>query len=197
MGKILNEIANSIDPNLVLTCDVPSDHLDKKGRPRLPYLDMVVWMDYSDPKYPHGKALYKYYEKPTASRLVLEADTAQSKREIHHILTSEGVRRLRNTHIELPEEEIEEVLSEFMKKLQNAGHDLQTRKAILASARNKFDHQVKNSLEGTTPLHRWWSLERERRDKEHKEKTKNWYKGKGNKYKHCMFVPATPGGELK
>ena len=47
-----------------------------------------------------GRILYKFYEKPKASPVLLQAESAMDERTKRAILTQEGVRRLLNTSLE-------------------------------------------------------------------------------------------------
>ena len=76
-------------------------------------------------------------------------------------------------------------------------HDENMRKEILASARNGYIKQFEADLNGTTPLYRERSFNREERDKIKEEKPKLWYKGKNDEYKQMLMIDATPNGELK
>ena len=47
-------MANSIDKNIQVTIEVPSDNPDNK----LPFLDTKIWMEYGDINHPQGKIMY-------------------------------------------------------------------------------------------------------------------------------------------
>ena len=53
--KVVKEIANSIDPMVQMTIDVPSKHEDQ----RVPMLDVKAWLDESNGK----EIYYLFYEK--------------------------------------------------------------------------------------------------------------------------------------
>ena len=57
--NILVEVANSIDKDIVMSGDVPSDFENGK----LPFLDTQMWME-------GPKVLFKFYTKPMSSRTV-------------------------------------------------------------------------------------------------------------------------------
>ena len=61
--KVVKEIANSMDPKVQMTIDVPSKHEDQ----RVPMLYVKAWLDESKGK----EIYYLFYEKPTKNRYVI------------------------------------------------------------------------------------------------------------------------------
>ena len=55
-AKIMNEVANSINPDIIMSYDVISNKVNK----RLPYLDTEMWIEYNNPDYPWGKIRHCY-----------------------------------------------------------------------------------------------------------------------------------------
>ena len=83
LAEILKDIANSIMPCIQMEADWPSRNADK----RLPILDKKVWTD------SEGNILYTHYEKPMASKSVINSKSAHPescKRSVH---TQEVLRR--------------------------------------------------------------------------------------------------------
>ena len=85
--RILNEIANDVDPMIRFTFDLPEKHQDKK----LPVLDLKVWLSETD------ELLHEFYEKPTKNLRTILASSAISWHQKRTILTQESIRRLKNT----------------------------------------------------------------------------------------------------
>ena len=79
----------------------------------------------------------------------------------------------------MPEEEINMFLSDYMKKLENAGFDESFRRDVSRSGRNGFNKQKEAAASGGKPLYR----------------PKSWFKRGG--YEDFIMIPATPGSELK
>ena len=102
-----------------MTIDVPTDHPETGNR--LPFLDTMIWMDYNDEDCPQGKLMHKHFSKPMASKLRIQAESAISEREKRTIYTQGLIRCLRNCHKDLPKEEVDEVLSNEMKAMENSG----------------------------------------------------------------------------
>ena len=71
------------------------------------------------------------------------------------------------------EEEVDEVLSDYMKELQNSGYEEQFRREVLRSGKNGFKKQLEADKSGETPLYRPRSYRREERllEKKNKKKT--------------------------
>ena len=191
--EILKIIANSIDKDIKVTIDVPSDHPELNDR--VPYLDTMIWMEYTDENYPQGKLMHKHYKKPMASKVGVQRNSAINERDQRTINTQEVMRCLRNCHEDLQETEVEEVLSQCMKQLQNSGYDQKYRKEILESAQNGIKKQKEADQRGEKPMYRPKGYRKLERVNEKKDKKKNWFK-KGGKQSY-FIIPATPNSQLK
>ena len=77
---------------------------------------------------------------------------------------------LRNCHEDLPKEELQEILSDNMKQLQNSGYDKDYRIEILKSAFSGFEKQKAADRNGQTPLYRPRGYKKIERDLKKKEK---------------------------
>ena len=150
--ELLKDIANSIDKDLQVTIEVPSDHPQLGNR--LPFLDTMIWFEYGDKNCPQGKIMHKHYSKPMSSKLCVQVESAISDRDIRTINTQELIRCLRNCHEDLPKEEVDQIKSEFMKKLQNSGYDSKYRLEVLKSAEKGLQKQKEAELKGETPMYR-------------------------------------------
>ena len=80
-----------------------------------------------------GNILYRHYEKPMTSKLVMHSMSAQSyscKKSVH---TQEVVRRLMNSSLRLDwDQEVAPVITIYMSRLMKAGYD--------ENFRNRFYH---------------------------------------------------------
>ena len=81
---ILTEMANTIDPDIRMSSEVPSDFSEGM----LPFLDTQMWVDEST-----GKVLWKHYEKPMNSRIVMGKRSALDDRTKRTIHTQEVLRK--------------------------------------------------------------------------------------------------------
>ena len=84
-------------------------------------MDCEVWLEYHHEGYPQGKILFSHYSKPSASKLVIQRESAMSLSMIRTILTQEGLRVLLNCHPDLPNEEVGRKMIEFTQKCKNSG----------------------------------------------------------------------------
>ena len=92
-----------------------------------------------------GRILYKFYEKPMAGPVILQAESAMDDRTKRAILTQEGVRRLLNTSVEFPKEVTDDILSDYMQKLLNSGYEQKFRTDILMSVKNAHKKILKKN----------------------------------------------------
>ena len=117
--SILTKIANEIDPDIVMSAEVPSDFPNRK----LPFLDTQVWMEEKEGGGTTGRILWKFFEKEMNSCTVMSEKSALDPRIKRTIHTQEVLRIYRNTHEDVPKEEVDKDVTKYMKKLQNSGHD--------------------------------------------------------------------------
>ena len=82
---------------------------------RLSTLDCSIFVE-------NGKMLHSFFEKPMRSDRCLDASTALSETVIRSSLRQEIVRRLTNTHLDIPLSEKVDILDSFYVKLRNSGH---------------------------------------------------------------------------
>ena len=189
--EVLKNIANTIDKDVQFTVDVPSDSKDNK----MAFLDTKCWMEYGDKNHPQGKIMHQHYVKPMTAKVGVQIESALSDKVKRTINTQDTIRVLRNCHEDLPEDELNKILSENMKKLQNSGYPEQYRREILISALNGFEKQKEADRNGLTPLYRPKGYMTKERAAEKKAKEKSWYKQDGSH--GYLMVPATPGSKLK
>ena len=68
---------------------------------------------------------------------------------------------------------------------------------VVKSALNAYDRIREKDERGEVPMYRPRNWNKEEREEEKKRKKSNWFRGKEGKNESVLFVPATPGGELK
>ena len=83
---------------------------------------------------------------------VIMSNSALSISQKRTILTQEGLRRLRNTKVELGPEVQQKHLNKFMLKMRNSGYSEKFRKEILNSILNAFDKILNDDKNGVKPL---------------------------------------------
>ena len=67
----------------------------------------------------------------------------------------------------------------------------------MRSALNAYDKIRERDERGEVPLYRPREWNKEEREENRKKKKRDWFKGKGGKKESVLFVPATPGSELR
>ena len=101
----LEKITNTIVDGIQMEVDKCDNYEDKA----LPILDMKCWLN------ENGDAVYKHYEKPMASKLVIPERSAHSNSSKRSVHISECLRRIQNTSQKLDwDEYVAPVLSEYM-----------------------------------------------------------------------------------
>ena len=191
--NLLTEIVNTINPEIIMKNEVPSDHPELGFA--VPFLDTAVWINKVDDNHPKGKILHRYYEKPMNAQIVIHKDSAMNERMKRTTHTQQIIRVLRNTSRDLPDDQREIGVNQYVQKLYNSGYDERYRHEVVKSAYNGYHKQLKDDDNGIKPLYRPWSWNREERDKAKEDKPGTWYKNGG--WEHKLFVPATANGELK
>ena len=185
LAKLLLEIANSILPCVIMEGDWPSKNADRK----LPILDMKTWTD------TQGTIKYQHYEKKVSRKTVMNANSAHStacKRSVH---TQEILRRLLNSSKSLDwKSQVTPVITEYMKRMKQAGYGEVYRKTVLKHALGIYDTKIKMHEEGVRPLYRPKSYKKKERKAAKIKKKHQWAKKGG--YTAPIFVPATPGSQL-
>ena len=130
LARVLEQIANSVQPSIKVTSDHPSKNENKK----MAVLDLKVWMDQE------GNILFQHYQKPMASKKAIQAKSAHSiscKKSTH---VQELVRRMLNTSCRLDWNDYTvPILTEYMRRMREAGYSQNYRKNTLSHAFRIYD----------------------------------------------------------
>ena len=111
---VVRDIANSIDPMIKMTIDVPSKYEDKK----VSMLDTKVWLSEGNNK----EIYYIFYEKPTKNQYVISKDSAMPINKKIQTLGQEIFRRLHNTKAEIDWEVKVRILEKIMAEVKASGY---------------------------------------------------------------------------
>ena len=159
-------IENPPDKKLRFTTEAPEDF----NKNRLPTLDFALWMV-------DGILFHSYFEKSMKSQYTVMQRTAMSEHQKMSILSNELVRRLSNIHREVVEEEIQEVIEQYVAQLKNSGYSRkQGKESVVCGVvgwRRKLERREKAGQNQYLAAEE--TLEK-RRDDNPLEKT-SWYKG--------------------
>ena len=161
--NVIQEVANSINPMIKLTVETPCNFKDGK----LPVLDIKVNIN--------NRIDFEFYEKPTQNCRVILASSALSFTKKRTILTQEGLRRLRNTKMELGQKAQEKYLNLFMLKLKKSGYTEKFRREVLSSIFNAYHKMVEEDKTGVKPLYRSREWNSEERKIAKLKKKGNWW----------------------
>ena len=143
--------------------DTPSRNADKK----MPILDMKVWLDNNT-----GNILFQHYEKPTASKNILHANSAQPITCRDSVHTQEILRRILNCSTELDwSKDIAPVLSDYIGRMMRSGYSQKYRVEALNRALRIYDKMREEDNDGRRPQYRPkdWNIISRRKEKEIKK----------------------------
>ena len=187
--KVLQCIGNSIHPSIQVDVDVPSNYPDK----RVPILDLKVGIEVVKTEFgEERKIVHKHYVKPMANKFVIRSDAAMAMKNKRTILTQMCLRVLLNNSEYLGEEEKKSSIRFFMSRMQASGYSEKFRYEVLKSAIDAFE---KVSNDPTRPKYRGKELNTPKARQDLTKRRKNWFRKGG--FESVMFVPATPGSQLR
>ena len=122
------------------------------------------------------------------------ASSAQPWNQKRTTLTQELIRRLLNCSKELPCRSKAKHLTDFMQLLKNSGYSETFRLEILHSGLKGYNKILCAERDGVRPVYRPKGWKESARWLAKRRKKKEWL---GNFWKSCIFVPPTPGSQLK
>ena len=137
---------------------------------------------------------FEFYSKPMAAKTVMLSSSAQPWGQKRTTLTQELIRRLLNCSKELPCSTRRKHLNEFMQLLKNSGYSEGFRAEILKSGLQGYGKILKAEKDGVRPVYRPKGWRESSRWLDKRRKKRNWL---GNFWKSCIFIPPTPGSQLK
>merc|ERR1711954_300729 len=141
---IIQKIANSINENLQVTYDIPSNHEDKM----VPILDVKAKLNNQN------KIDFKFYKKPIANDLVTMKSSALSMKNKFTILTQQCFTRLHNTSESLGEQAKVDSLNYFMHQLQISGYSEKEREIILKGSIETYKNLKLKEFSKVRPFYR-------------------------------------------
>ena len=179
------DLANSIEGDLVMTYDTPSNNPEGM----MPVLDMKVWMREDD------CLKFRFYEKPMSAKVTVMRDSALPWLTKKVTMAGEISRRLLNTSRDLVEMGLaDEDIDRFLYKLMRSGYSVDERTLIEKEGRARYENILRQVEGGMRPLYRNSDVNKYQREVVKLKKQINWY-GKSNG--SVLFVQATPGERLK
>ena len=182
-ARLLCRVANEIDNDIRMTCDVPSRNDDKK----IAVLDMKVGVK-------GDQLFFEFFEKSMTSPYVLMKNSALSWMTKKMALVGEVFRRYINTSPSLVQEgHVEQFLERFEFKMMVSGYSQRERNIVLREGKARYENILKKVEEGERPLYRPASWRRSERAFDKVIKKKKWFGEKDA----VLFVQATQDGWLR
>ena len=124
MARICVKAMNSINKDLQFTTESQEDFKME----RLPTLDFEMWIREDN------KIIHSFYQKPMKTPYVLMERSGTSYHQKFQILSNELTRRLSNIQIEeIPQQEINEKVEQFIKELKTSEYSVKQAKDITIS----------------------------------------------------------------
>ena len=190
--------ANSIHPSIQVTIDFPTNYPDLK----IPSLDLKLWLSQIFDQVTHTTSvtlMHEHYSKDVSSKAVINARSAIPWRNKRTILTQEVLRILRNCSDQLPWSTTCDHVSVFTARMQYSGYSEQFRAEVVRSALHAYDEMKDKDRKGEVPFYRGRDWRRVERAEERRAKKGGWFKkrGDGSSNETVIFLPATPGSELR
>ena len=142
-----------------------------------------------------SQIMFSHYEKPMASRMLIHRESAQPMKSKLNILITYLVRVMRNVSRKCLDQEREEKIQLFIRKMQYSGYSKKERFHVYQKAKQRYEEMIKKNNDGTQPLYRSRNWNRAERVKNKAEKRSTWFR-KGNNAEAVFFVDATPNEEL-
>ena len=187
--KVFGDIANSIDPDIDVEIDFPSQHPSKM----LAILDMQMGM------LDNNKVQYMFYRKPMANKYTMMANSAVSDRVKRSTMTNEALRRLLSCSPNLEERKKVEVMEDYARLLRRSGYSERFRHEVISDAVRGHQKLLHEVSEGKRPLNRPRGFHEEERRRKREEKGERWYRReeRGSQVREGVFIiPPTPGSLL-
>ena len=181
-------IANSIHPSISVKVDYPSNQPNK----RLPILDTEMWIEKVcvNGELKH-QILYSYYEKEMSSKYLVHKNSALSNQSKMNILVNDLVRVMKNTSLQVNDEERQRNIQYYINKIQFSGYSQQERIHVYKKAKKLFDEKIKN-CKVYPHKDKLTKIKELTREKLHQKK--KWYSN--GKYRSVFYVDATPNNNL-
>ena len=141
--------------------------------------------------------LHEYYYKEVATRAVVNVRSAVPTQTKRIILTQEVLRILRNCSRRLPWSTVCDHIQSFSARMQFSGHNQRMRVQVVRAAVATYKRQVQRDRDGEVPLYRPRGWKKGERVQKKRSRRRGWFRGKRGQNETVVFVPATPGSELK
>ena len=114
----------------------------------LPTLDLSLKVDEMN------QVQYQFFEKPTASKMCLQSDTALSQNCLVQSLVQDVIRRMLNCSSHTTPATRREVIDKFGQKMINSGHTIEETRRNILSGLKGWKTKVKRCKAANKPVHK-------------------------------------------
>ena len=184
--NILKEIANTIEPNIQMEVDIPSNHQDKM----LPVLDLKMYINKDN------QISHRFYSKDIASPFTILERSAVSMSTKRNTIFQEIIRRIRNTSPDHPWTTTAWTLTEYMNKLQISGYNHRFRYNVLKGAIDRSETMERKYKEGVLNRYRSRSEINKIKAERQGRNPNTWFIGDQGMYSSTLVIPHTPNSTL-
>ena len=136
---LLRTVGDSIMDCIKLEADAPSNYSDNK----IPMLDIKIWTDDNQ-----RQLWWKFFKKDMANKMTVHRRSALSYKEKTHTMWNECLRRLRNTHYDLPDKVRHNHLTEYSKSMKLSEWKQEDRYATIKGALELYSGEVEKHRKG-------------------------------------------------
>ena len=154
-SKEVENAMNSIFKHIQFEMEIPAQFENNK----LPTLDFNMWLEKgerkdADPEKKRELILYSFYEKKVGSPFCVMESTAMSENGKNSCLSQDLVRRMMNTSEMVPQQERNEIVETYIKKLTVSGYNEKQVKNIIESGLSGYERKLEKSRRECQELHR-------------------------------------------
>ena len=172
-SKVIREIMNSVFRDINFEMEISEDFATN----RLPTLDFEMWME-------ENKIRYSFFEKAMKTPYCIMEPSAMAIKSKISILAQDLIRRMLNTEPDISQPERNEIVENFIKRLQISGYSVKQVKEIIESGLKGYESKKERSEKEGKPLYRAAKKSLASRQKKKLLGKTNWYKDK--KTKMCL-----------
>ena len=142
--ELLGTIGDSIMECIKLEVDAPSNYSDNK----IPMLDIKIWTD------DNRQLWWEFFKKEMANKMTVHRRSALSYKEKAQTILNECLRRLRNTHYDLPDTIRHQHLTEYSKSMKLSEWTQEERYTTIKGALALYSREVENHKKGEKHIYR-------------------------------------------
>ena len=174
------KMVNSILDFIQVTEDCPGANQDSM----VPILDLKCRMEEvkEEGGLQYRRIMWRFYEKPMNTKYCIMERSAMSQKVKITTMVQEVIRRCRNHHEAVPEEEVKEVLSKYCLKMKRSGYHEGTRRMVILAGLKGFERMKREDATGVRKMYRKQEEGKERRWAARLKDKADWFKKRGKSH---------------